>query len=37
MLKGYAITFYYNHITGKRYNFNIILDFTKDYFKIDKN
>jgi hypothetical protein len=37
MLKGYVITFYYNHIAGKRYNFNIILNLTKAYFKTDEN
>ena len=37
MLKGCTITFYYNYIVGKRYNFNIILDLIKVYFKVDEN
>ena len=37
MLKGYTIIFYYNYITDKCYNFNIILNLTKTYFKTDKN
>jgi len=37
MLKGRAVTFYYNHIAGKRYNFNIMLNLTKAYFETDEN
>jgi len=37
MLKGHVATFYYNYITGKRYDFNTMLSLTKAYFKTDKN
>ena len=37
ILKGRAVTFYYDYIAGKRYNFNMMLNLTKAYFKIDEN
>ena len=37
MLKGQAVTFYYDHIAGKNYSFNVMLQFTKAHFKTNKN
>jgi hypothetical protein len=37
MLKGRAATFYYDYITGKRYDFDTMLSLTKAYFETDKN
>jgi len=37
MLKGRAATFYYNHIAGKRYDFDTMLRLTKTHFETDEN
>ena len=37
MLKDRASDFYYNKITGKLYNFIIIVQIIKIYFKIKEN
>ena len=37
MLKGQANTFYYNHLVGKRYNFNRIIYKLRYHFKTEEN
>jgi len=37
MLKGWVATFYYNHIVGKNYSFNAMLQLTKAHFETNKN
>ena len=37
MLKNQASNFYYNKITGKLYNFIIIVQIVKTYFKTEEN
>jgi hypothetical protein len=37
MLKGRAVTFYYNNLFGKGYNFKNIIIKTKIYFEIKEN
>ena len=37
MLKGRAATFYYDHIAGKNYSFNAMLQLTRAHFKTDEN
>ena len=37
MLKDQASDFYYNKITGKSYNFIIIVQIVKTYFKTKEN
>jgi len=37
MLKGRAVTFYYNNLSGKGYNFKNIIIKTKTYFEIEEN
>ena len=37
MLKGRAETFYHDHITGKRYDFDTMLRLTRTHFETDKN
>ena len=37
MLKGRAATFYYDHIAGKRYDFDTMLRLTRTHFETDEN
>ena len=37
MLKDWASDFYYNKITGRSYNFIIIVQIVKIYFKTEEN
>ena len=37
MLKNWVSNFYYNKITGRLYNFIIIVQMVKTYFKIEEN
>src|SRR6266702_4540091 len=37
MLRGQASTFYYDHLAGKRYNFNQMIYKTKCHFEIEEN
>jgi hypothetical protein len=37
MLKGRAITFYYNNLSGKGYNFKNIIIKTKIHFETEEN
>jgi hypothetical protein len=37
MLKGRAATFYYDHIAGKRHDFDTMLQLTKAHFETDEN
>jgi hypothetical protein len=37
MLKGRAVIFYYNNLSGKDYNFKNIIIKTKIHFEIEKN
>jgi hypothetical protein len=37
MLKGRAITFYYNNLSGKGYNFKNIILKTKIHFETEEN
>jgi hypothetical protein len=37
MLKGRAVTFYYDNLFGKDYNFKNIIIKTKTYFEIEEN
>jgi len=37
MLKGQASTFYYNHLAGKKYDFDRIIYKLKYHFKTEEN
>ena len=37
MLKGRAVTFYYNNLSGKSYDFKDIITKTKIHFEIEEN
>jgi len=37
ILKGRAATFYYDHIAGKNYSFDIMLQLTRAHFETDEN